>query len=95
MAEKRQPTFSGREHERDFMEPSEFITYLWGNLPALGVGPLRDDMIKLNPKHVCFAACGDLRDTITLVNALRANQQVIGAAQEPIDIVLNDNGPYV
>lgn len=75
------------------MEP--LIYYLFSNIPALGVGPLKDDMVRLNPKDILFAACGDLRDSVTLVNALRENQAKTGASVEPINIVLNDMVPYV
>jgi hypothetical protein len=74
---------------------SKAICYLWGNKPALGVGPLAQDLVHPRYQDMLFAASGDLRDAATMVNAVRAEQQNIGTKNQKLHVVLNDISPPI
>lgn len=62
---------------------TQFIpSYLWGNQPALGITPMGKDIVATDPRELLFAASGDLRDSVTILNGIRAKHDSEGIKGE-------------
>lgn len=101
---RRIPTFLQDHHHEDKFEftakgfqpkqpptaDRDTPTHLWGMTPEFGSTRIGVELVKSkNLQDLLFAACGDIRDAVTMLNEIRKTHA------KPVNVVLNDVNPYV